>query len=112
MATLTSSQLVDLQADLGITDDESVFTDVELNRLYTRADSDYATTVAYSFRQLWANAAKFANYTQNQSSEQKRQIFENLGELMRHAEAHAGIAGGVLSIGSIDLNFLEDDPDA
>lgn len=111
MATLTADQLADLQADIGITDDESVFTDDELHRLFTRADEDYPTTVAYSLKQLWRSAAKFANYTQNASSEEKNQIFKNLGELVAHAEKEAGISGGAISVGSLSLNFLEDDPD-
>jgi hypothetical protein len=112
MATLTADQLADLQADIGITDDESVFTDTELDRLFTRADEDYPTTVAYALRQLWRSAAKFANYTQNASSEEKGTIFKNLGELVAHAEKEAGLSGGKLTMGSIDLNFLEDDPSA
>lgn len=110
MAELTTEQLADLQADLGITDDETVFTDEELNRLFTRADEDYDTTKAYALRQLWTSAAKFTKYTQNASSEDKTSIFKQLGEVLAHAEAQAGLSGGKLSMGNLDLNFLEDDP--
>lgn len=112
MAELTAEQLADLQADIGITNDQAVFTDAELHRLFTRADEDYNTTVAYALRQLWRSAAKFASYTQNASREEKNQIFKNLGELVFHAEKEAGLSGGVLTMGTIDLNFLEDDPSA
>jgi len=80
MASLSSDQLTDLQADIGITTDESVFTDAELNRLYTRADSDYNTAVYLALRQLMANAVKFHDYTAGQTSVKKSQIFDHLKE--------------------------------
>ena len=112
MATLTSDQLSDMQADLGISNDESVFTDAELNRLFTRADSDYETTVAYAYRQLWANALKFTKYTQGRSSEDRTAIRDALKDAMSYWEQKAGIAGGKLSFGTIKLGLDQVDSDA
>lgn len=106
--TLTSDQLNDLQSDLGITDDESVFTDAELNRLYTRAGEDYDLTVVYALRQLRAQAAKFTKYTQNASSEERQQIFDHLSVMLAGAEKNAGVSGGKITVGLIDLDLDAD----
>jgi hypothetical protein len=105
MATLTTDQLSDLQADLGITDDESVFADAELNRLFTRAEEDYDLTVIYALRQMWRNAAKFTKYTQNASSEERQQIFDHLGKLLADAEGKYGLNDNVLEVGTIALGI-------
>jgi hypothetical protein len=89
MATLTADQLTDIQADLGIGTDESVFTDAELNRLYTRAGDDYAVAVVMAIRQLTMNAAKLNDYTAGQTSESKSQVFKNLKEMLVYWEEQA-----------------------
>lgn len=109
MATLNNDQLADLQGDLGIRDDEAVFTNAELNRLYTRAGGDYETTVAYAYRQLWATALKFTKYTQGRSSEDKTAIRDALKDATLYWENKAGIAGGKLSSGTIDLGLDQED---
>jgi len=75
---LTSDQLTDLQADLGITDDETVFTDTELERLFTRASEGYNTAVYLGWRQLMADAAKLYKYTVAQTSINKDQVFDHV----------------------------------
>ena len=59
---LTTEQLADFQADLGIDDSESVFTDVELERLFTRAGDVYETAVWYAWRQLLAASTAYVDY--------------------------------------------------
>lgn len=81
MASLTSTQRTDLQADLGISSDEAVFTNTELDRLYTRAGSDYNKTVVLAVRQLLMNAAKFNDYTAGDTQEKKSQVFKNLKQM-------------------------------
>lgn len=112
MATLTSTQLGDLQADLGIGADEAVFTDAELNRLFTRADGSLDKTTAFAYRQLWSNSLKFADYTQGRSSEKKSQIREGLKDALAYWEGKAGIAGGTLSVGSMNLGLDQELSDA
>jgi hypothetical protein len=87
MAELTSTQRADMQADLGISSDEAVFTNDELDRLYTRADADYDEAVYLAIRQLLMQASKFHSYTAGQTKVEKQQVFDNLKamlELWKH----------------------------
>lgn len=90
---LSSDQLTDMQGDLGISGDASVFTDVELNRLFTRAESDYELAVYYGFRQLLAEANKFYNYTAGMTKVQRVQMRENLESSMGIWRDEARVAG-------------------
>ncbi len=93
---LTADQLADLQSDLGISDDEAVFTDTELNRLFTRAGSDYAMTVVFALRQLMVDKAKLGD-----------QIFAHLQELYAVWAAEAG--GGAVPVvaGTFERDLVE-----
>ncbi len=75
---LTASQLSDMQGDIGITNDQAVFTDAELNRLFERASSDYNTGVYLAYRQLMADAAKLYSYTVAQTKYDKAAVFEHV----------------------------------
>lgn len=77
MATLTAEQLSDFRADIGDTGSSPAFSDAELQRLYVR-EGTYTKAVLLAFDQLIANAAKFTDYTQNDTQEKKSQVFENL----------------------------------
>lgn len=98
MATLTNDQRTDMQGDLGIGADESVFTDDELNRLYTRADSDYATAVYYAWRQIWANTAKFHDYTEAQTQVKKSQIHDHVKDMLAFWKDESRVAGNQVRI--------------
>lgn len=76
---LDAAQLTDFRAD--IADVNLAFSDPELQRLYVRAKGSYELAVALAFEQLMSNAAKFAEYTQNQSRENRKQIFDNLEKM-------------------------------
>jgi len=71
-----------MQADLGIGSDESVFTNDELDRLYTRADADYEEAVYLAVRQLLMQASKFHSYTAGQTKVEKQQVFDNLKDML------------------------------
>lgn len=105
MPTLTDDQLADFQSDIGITDDETVFTDVELNRHFTRAEGDYNRAVVYALRQFLANAVKFADYVQNASQEKQSQIRDGYVMLLNRWEKIAGMEGGPLRTGVIALGL-------
>jgi hypothetical protein len=96
---LTTDQLTDMQADLGIGSDEGVFTDAELNRLYARANDDYSSAVVLAIRQLTMNAAKLNDYTAGQTSESKSQIFKNLKEMLAYWEGKAQSSTQVKIVG-------------
>lgn len=89
MATLTSDQLTDLRADLGDVP-TSTFSDTELNRLYTRAESDYTQTIVLALRQMTMNAAKFNDYTAGMDTDKKSQIFDHLQKMLAYYEGKSG----------------------
>lgn len=76
--TLSADQLTDMQGDLGITADGTVFTDAELQRLYARTEEDYAGAVFLGWRQLMADTAKFFNYTAGQSKVERAAVFDHV----------------------------------
>lgn len=82
MATLTDEQLADLQADLGIDDSESVFTDEELQRLFDRAADDYGLAVYYGWRQLLSASAKYIDYKVAQTSVSRSQAFDHIKDMV------------------------------
>jgi hypothetical protein len=89
MATLTSSQLSDLRADLGDVP-TTTFTDDELNRLYTRAESDYIQTIVLALRQMLANANKFHDYTAGEDKVTKSQVRAHLKDTLLYYEGKSG----------------------
>jgi len=107
VATLTSDQLSDMQADLGISDDGAVFTNADLNRLFTRADADYDLAVVYAIDQLMMDASKFNDYRAGSSSESKSQVFKHLQAMREMWGRRAGVGLGTLRAGVIDLDFME-----
>lgn len=79
---LTADQLADMQADLAIGADESVFTDEELERLFERADSDYSLAVYYGWRQILSNAAAWVDYKVAQTSVSRSQAFAHIKDMV------------------------------
>ena len=77
MATLTSDQLSDLRGDIG-DGSENAFTDDELNRLFTRADSDYETTVILALWQILISTAKFRDFVVGFTRDEAATIFQNM----------------------------------
>lgn len=82
MATLTATQLADMQGDLGIDNTEAVFTDEELQRLYDRAEDDYALAVYYGWRQLLGASAKYIDYKVAQTSISRSQAFQHIKDMV------------------------------
>lgn len=88
---LTTAQLTDLQADLGIGSDESVFTNAELDRLYVRGGNDYNLAVYFGYRQLLAQANKFHNYTEGMTKIDRKQMRDNIADSMKFWKAEARV---------------------
>ncbi len=103
---LSTDQLTDIQADIGIGSDESVFEDAELNRLYARADSDYSLAVLYAIRQILTNAARFHDYTRGDDADKKSQVFDNLKEIYEVWLAEIG-GGAPLVVGTFERDMIE-----
>lgn len=83
---LTSDQLSDLQMDLDIGDDQLVFTDAELNRLYNRANGVYYKTEVLAFRVLLASNSKFVSYTEGQTQEDRSDRFKQVQATLTYLE--------------------------
>lgn len=104
MATLTSTQRTDMQADLAIGAAEDVFTNDELDRLYTRASSDYNTAVYLAWRQLLADTTKFHNYTAGNTRMEREAIFQHVKEMVKfwsdesRATTNQMVVAGLLDI--------------
>jgi len=114
MATLTATQRADMQGDLGISTDEAVFTNDELDRLYTRADSDYNLAVYYAYRQLLAQANKFHDYTSGMTKIQRQQMRENIKDSMDFWQEEARTtANQVRIVGILEIPPRDkEEPDA
>jgi len=115
MPDLTATELTDLQNDLGITDDESVFTDEELHRNHNRVIDDLgevnlAAVRVYCFRQLVSQAARLFNYTAGQSKVSRKQVRDNLRQDLAMWREEAGLVGGIIAAGTIDLDLDEAEP--
>ncbi|MCZ2077903.1 MAG: hypothetical protein LC130_23230 [Bryobacterales bacterium] len=108
---LTSQQLADLQGDLGIGNDQAVFTDGDLNRLYVRAGNDHDKTIVLALRQMLADASKLHDYSAGSTSESLSQVRANLEKLLTRWENIAGMgSGGRLRSGKIALGIDEPYP--
>jgi len=110
---LTAEQLADLQGDLGITNDQAVFTDAELNRLFARTDSDYNGAVYLAYRQLLGDAAKFFNYTVGQTRIEREAVFDHLQKMVEFWKAESRTNANQVAI--VGLNEIpprwKDQPD-
>lgn len=77
----------DFRADIG--DANSAFADGEIDKLETRATERWGADVAYegarvlAVQQLLANSAKLTDYTANESSDKKSQIFKHLQDMLK-----------------------------
>ena len=111
---LDANQLADMQGDLGITTDQAVFTDAELNRLFDRTDSDYNGAVYLAFRQLLADSAKFFNYTAGQTRIEREAVFTHVKAMVDFWKDESRTAANQLAI--LGLNEIpprwKDEPDA
>lgn len=107
---LDTTLLGDLQGDIGISSDQSVFTDSELERLYARAESDQDLTVYYAFRQLLANANKFYDYSAGMTSEKRSQIRSNLKDSVEMWDKEARNSDNqVESLGLTEIPYKKKD---
>lgn len=95
---LTTEQRADMQGDLGITTDQTVFTDDELNRLYERADSVYDKAVYLGWRQLMADSAKFFNYSAGQTRVDRATLFDHVKAMVEFWKEVSQTADNQLAI--------------
>lgn len=110
---LTAEQLADMQGDLGISDDELVFTDDELNRLFERADSDYNTAVYLAWRQIVGGAVNWIDYRVAQTSLSRDQAWQHAMAMLAFWKDESRTAANQLRIlGLTEIPpRIKDDPD-
>ena len=110
---LDNTQIADMQGDLGISADQSVFTDTELQRLYTRAEESYALAVYYAFRQLQADAAKLHDYTAGQTEMNLDQVYKHVKDMVEVWEKESrSSTNQVLMVGLVGVPTIhKDTPD-
>lgn len=103
---LTTEQLADFQADLGLDDSETVFTDAELERLFQRAGEVYETAVYRAWCQLLAASAKYIDYRVAQTEEKRSQAYAHIKEMVAHWKAESDAvsnAQGVMIAGLTEV---------
>jgi hypothetical protein len=103
---LTTEQLSDFQADLGIGADEAVFTDAELERLFERAGEVYETAVLYAWRQLLAASTKYIDYRVAQTEEKRSQVYQHIKDMVGHWQSESDKATntqGVRMVGMTEI---------
>jgi hypothetical protein len=91
----TDSQRARLRGDLGAPDDESVFTNAEIDDYFLRASEEGYTGDVAVFRrarlialdQLLASNSKLVNYQQNEASEDLSDVFKHLQALRKIYQA-------------------------
>lgn len=92
MATMTVDQRTDMQLDLGIGPDQAVFSDYEIDRAFTRGDSDPVATLAYLYRQMISNPQKLTAYFGDKLSEKERMsLLDNMHARMIQLEKSARV---------------------
>lgn len=114
MTTLTADQLLYIKRRLG--NFASVFTDDELQDYFDDSEADGALNdidgaIAYAYDALVTGSVSLTNYTQNASREEKAVIYDRIVAQAERWKHQAGIGLPSISVGKIDLNFIENDPD-
>lgn len=82
MADLTAAQILDMQGDLAIGSDQSVFTDAELQRFYVRAEEDYNTAVYLGWLQILGGSAAWVNYRVAQTHVDRGDAFAHIERMV------------------------------
>lgn len=81
MTELTETQLARLRRKIADQGTPPAFPDDELQDIWDEAGENWNLTIVMCFNELLASAAKFNDYTQNESQEKKSQISKNLADL-------------------------------
>lgn len=108
--TLTAAQLTRLRRLTGgvvKTSEPDYLTDAELQAEYTAAGGSFDLAVVYVLRLRVAMTAPLTDrsYAIEQTSESLSQRHAHLRDLLREAEARAGVGGARLKVGALDLGL-------
>lgn len=109
---LTADEFTELrQLTGGVTNtsDKDHLTDAQIQAIYdNRAGADWNLTLVHILRRRLGMASVFVDKSTDVNSEQMSQRREALKELLKLAEANAGVSGSALQVGVIDLNIDTD----
>lgn len=98
MAELTSAELLDMRGDLGIGPAPAVFTDAQLQRLYTRAGEHYNTAVYMAWLQIQAGAVGWVDYKVAQTSISREAAYQHIKDMVTSWGAKPGVAANQVQI--------------
>lgn len=76
MTTITDVELVRLRRKIGR--QGRGFSDPQLDDIWVEAGGNLTRALLICFEELMLDAARFNDYTQNETQEKKQQVFENL----------------------------------
>jgi hypothetical protein len=101
----TTDQLADLRGDLADTAATPAFSDVELQRLWQRANGRHERTLYLAVRQLLMQANRLHDYMlgQGATDQKKSQVTSNLREMLKVLAA----SGGASATGGSGLASLQ-----
>jgi hypothetical protein len=108
---LSSTQylkLRDLTGGRTKTSSKDHLTDAELQAEFDDAASDWNTAIVYVLRRRLGMASGYVNKTLDLNSTSMAQYRDHLQKLLDAAEKRAGLSGGTLSGGTLDLNLDTD----
>ena len=80
---LTAAQTLDMLADLASGAIGDVFTQVELDRFFTRAGEDYNLAVYYGWRQIAGDSASWVNYRVAQTHVDRGDAFDHILAMLK-----------------------------
>lgn len=80
---LTPEQMQDMLDDLASGALNDVFSQVELDRLFTRAGEDYNTAVYYGWRQILGDSASWVNYRVAQTQVDRGAAFDHILAMLK-----------------------------
>jgi len=101
------TRLRDLTGGRTTTNDKDHLNDTELQAEYDDAGS-WDAAVVYVLRRRIGMTAVYVDKSMDLNSESLNQRYQNMEKLLKQAEARAGMAGGSLQAGVIDLNIDTD----
>jgi hypothetical protein len=113
VTTLSTEQFADLRLLVGDECTPAWITDEQIDALYVRAagvtvgnaDRTEALTVVYIIRRLLGKAAVKVDTRSDVGGESRSQWFDHLQDLLGYYERLAGVNGGTLFTGSLQLGI-------
>lgn len=94
MSQLSTGDRAYVQMKVGISSDEAVFTNAELDDLYARAGESLPRTIVECFEVLAANQAKQASYANGLQREDLSDVFQHIMAMLAYWKAEVAGSGG------------------